>query len=136
MWRFLLFLDIFSYFHILILIGWYTTITLAVYGTLTKNLAEQVLPPVVAQPAINQQPPPLVTDVQQIVPTQPLEGNWPQDVNINPVQIEYNQPQQPVSYSSSYVQPETYTQVTKIKILEKYLFKLIFPILSTSTLEN
>lgn len=90
--------------------GWYTTITLAVYGTLTKNLAEQVLPPVVAQPAINQPPPPpLIPDVQQIPPTQPIDTNWQQE--INPVQLEYNPQQPPVNYGGNYVQQDTYQQV-------------------------
>lgn len=87
---------------------------MAVYGTLTKNLAEQILPPVVAQPAINQQPPPLMTDVQQIPSTQPIDANWQQDVSINPVQLEYNQQQPPVNYGGTYVQQEPYQQVILI----------------------
>lgn len=96
-------------------LGWYTTITLAVYGTLTKNITEQILPPVVTQPTISQQQPPHVQDVQQIVASQNIEGNWQQDVNIPTVQLEYNQQQQPqpqsVPYSGNYVQQEQYSQV-------------------------
>lgn len=68
----------------------------------------------VAQPAINQQPPPLLSDVQQIPSTQPIEGNWQQDINITAVPLEF-QAQPPVNYAGNYV-PDAYPQVTK-KIL-------------------
>ncbi|GLV34007.1 virilizer [Carabus blaptoides fortunei] len=93
----------------LVLRGWYTTITLAVYGTLTKNITEQVIPPAANTPSITQQPTALVSDVQQIVSANPIDQNWQQDVNIPPVPMEYNQ-SNPVNYGTNYGQTEGYSQ--------------------------
>jgi len=57
--------------------GLYTTITLAVYGTLTKNLSEQLIQPIV-NPALPSQPN-TIADSQQIVATNTIESEWPQE---------------------------------------------------------
>ncbi|KAK5642557.1 hypothetical protein RI129_008724 [Pyrocoelia pectoralis] len=82
----------------LVLRGWYTTITLAVYGILTVNVPEQIIQPVVS-PAIPPQSNAL-PELQQIIPVTPLKSEWPQD-NIQAVPIEYTQ-QPAVSYPPSY----------------------------------
>ncbi|XP_045461756.1 protein virilizer [Harmonia axyridis] len=86
----------------LVLRGWYTTITLAVYGTLTKNITEQIVPPVVNPPVVPSQP--NLVENQQILPTSRLETEWPTE-NIT-IPIDYNQPAQP--YQQPYTQPEPY----------------------------
>ncbi|XP_044750585.1 protein virilizer isoform X2 [Coccinella septempunctata] len=86
----------------LVLRGWYTTITLAVYGTLTKNIAEQIVQPVVNPPVVPSQP--NLVETQQILPTNHLETEWPTE-NIT-IPIDYNQPAQP--YQQPYTQPEPY----------------------------
>ncbi|KAK4877295.1 hypothetical protein RN001_009801 [Aquatica leii] len=88
----------------LVLRGWYTTITLAVYGILTVNVPEQIIQPVVS-PAIPPQSNPL-PELQQIMPVAAIENEWPQD-NIQPVPIEYNQ-QPTVPYSQTYGTAEPY----------------------------
>ncbi|KAH1003229.1 hypothetical protein HUJ05_011162 [Dendroctonus ponderosae] len=59
----------------LVLKGLYTTITLAVYGTLTNSLAEQLVPPIV-NPTLPSQPN-TIADAQQIGATP--EAEWAQD---------------------------------------------------------
>ncbi|XP_026733965.1 protein virilizer [Trichoplusia ni] len=64
----------------LVLRGWYTTITLAVYGTLTQVLTETPVgtnpPPVVQRPVPAREVPPVATAP---VPTNP---EWPQDASV------------------------------------------------------
>nr|CAH7713265.1 unnamed protein product [Callosobruchus chinensis] len=88
----------------LVLKGWYTTITLAVYGTLTNNIIEPIVQPPV-NPAIPPQPN-TIADVQQICPvTNKIEPEWqPQEV-IQPVPMEYTaQPAVPY-HQPPYVPP-------------------------------
>ncbi|KAF5273298.1 hypothetical protein FQR65_LT04720 [Abscondita terminalis] len=88
----------------LVLRGWYTTITLAVYGILTVNVPEQIIQPVVS-PAIPPQSNSL-PELQQIIPVPSIENEWPQD-NIQPVPLEYNS-QPAVSYPQTYGTAEQY----------------------------
>ncbi|XP_031343307.1 protein virilizer isoform X1 [Photinus pyralis] len=90
----------------LVLRGWYTTITLAVYGILTVNVPEQIIQPVVS-PAIPPQPNSL-PELQQIIPVTPIKNEWPQD-NIQAVPIEYTQ-QPAVAYPPSYGTTDQYSQ--------------------------
>ncbi|KAF5276514.1 hypothetical protein FQA39_LY06583 [Lamprigera yunnana] len=90
----------------LVLRGWYTTITLAVYGILTVNVPEQIIPPVVS-PAVPPQTNSL-PELQQIIPVAGIENEWPQET-IQPVPIEYNQ-QATVAYSQTYGAAEQYPQ--------------------------
>lgn len=64
----------------LVLRGRYTTITLAVYGTLTANVAEQLLAATAAPAAAASTPavpaPQPMTEVQEITT---MEGEWRQD---------------------------------------------------------
>ncbi|XP_072392863.1 protein virilizer [Diabrotica undecimpunctata] len=89
----------------LVLRGWYTTITLAVYGTLTNNIAEPIIQPPV-NPSLNNQPN-TIQDAQQICAGSPLDAEWPQD-NITPVPIDYTA-QQADPYQQ-FVPPEQYVQ--------------------------
>lgn len=89
----------------LVLRGWYTTITLAVYGTLTNNITEQIIQPVV-NPALPTQPN-TIADAQQIISGSTIENEWNQE-NIQPVPIEYNQ--NAASYPQTYNQTENYPQ--------------------------
>ncbi|CAH1155610.1 unnamed protein product [Phaedon cochleariae] len=89
----------------LVLKGWYTTITLAVYGTLTNKITEQIIQPVV-NPSLPAQPN-TIADVQQICSSQPLETEWPQE-NIQTLPIDYNT-QQATPYQT-YNQQEPFTQ--------------------------
>lgn len=99
-------------FNVIVFVGWYTTITLAVYGTLTKNITEQVIPVASNAPSITQQPTALVADVQQIVSTNSIEPNWQQqDVPIQQGPLEYSQQNQ-VAYGNNYGQSEGYSQVS------------------------
>lgn len=85
---------------------------MAVYGTLTKNITEQIIPAAVNTPSITQPPSALVADVQQIVSANAIEPNWPpQDVPIQPGPLEYPQPT-PVPYGNNYNAPEGYAQVS------------------------
>lgn len=86
----------------LVLRGLYTTITLAVYGTLTKNITEPIVQPVVNPPVVPSQP--NLVETQQIIPPNRLETEWPTE-NIT-VPIDYNQPSQP--YQQPYAQQEPY----------------------------
>lgn len=86
--------------------GWYTTITLAVYGTLTANIAEQIVSPVVT-PALPAQPN-TIADVQQIVSQNSIESEWSQE-NVQNVPLEYPA-QTAASYSQQYNQTEPYQQ--------------------------
>ncbi|XP_056632492.1 protein virilizer isoform X1 [Diorhabda sublineata] len=86
----------------LVLRGWYTTITLAVYGTLTKNIAEQIIQPVVNPSLTNQTN--VIQDNQQICSGSPLDTEWPQDA----VPIDYTA-QQTTPYQQ-FTQPEQYVQ--------------------------
>lgn len=90
----------------LVLRGWYTTITLAVYGTLTVNIAEQILPPVVT-PSLPAQPN-TIGDVQQVITGSAIENDW-QAETIQPVAMEYTQPTAAASYPQPYSQPEPYS---------------------------
>ncbi|KAL3285081.1 hypothetical protein HHI36_019205 [Cryptolaemus montrouzieri] len=83
----------------LVLRGWYTTITLAVYGTLTKNITEQIIQPVVNPPVVPSQS--NLVEPQQILP---IETEWPNE-NL-PIPIEYDQATQP--YPQTYTQPDPY----------------------------
>lgn len=47
------------------------------YGTLTKNLSEQLIQPIV-NPALPSQPN-TIADSQQIVATNTIESEWPQE---------------------------------------------------------
>lgn len=89
-----------------IFLGWYTTITLAVYGTLTVNIAEQIVSPVVT-PALPAQPN-TIADVQQIVSQNSIEPEWPQET-VQPVPLEYSA-QTAATYNPQYNQPEPYQQ--------------------------
>lgn len=89
----------------LVLRGWYTTITLAVYGTLTVNISEQIMTPVVT-PALPAQPN-TISDVQQVIGGASVENEW-QPEAIPSVPIEYSQPAAATSYPQTYPQPETY----------------------------
>ncbi|CAG9862506.1 unnamed protein product [Phyllotreta striolata] len=90
----------------LVLRGWYTTITLAVYGTLTNNINEQIIPPV-ANPTLTK--PNVPIDSEQVIAGSPLEGEWLQDGNIiTPLPIDYSA-QQTTSYQQ-FTQPEQYVQ--------------------------
>lgn len=90
----------------LVLRGWYTTITLAVYGTLTVNIAEQIIPPVVT-PSLPAQPN-TIADVQQIISGgNSVENEWQQEA-IQPVPMEYTQPTATANYQQAYTQPESY----------------------------
>lgn len=90
----------------LVLKGYYSTITLAVYGVLTNNISEQIVQPVV-NPALPAQPN-TIADAQQIISGTTIESDWQQE-NIQSVPIEYNS-QQATSYHQNYTQPETYNQ--------------------------
>ncbi|XP_060534477.1 protein virilizer [Cylas formicarius] len=69
----------------LVLKGVYTTITLAVYGTLTNNLTEQIIQPVV-NPALPSQPN-TISDVQQIISASSVESEWSQEAgNAGPIE--------------------------------------------------
>lgn len=92
---------------------------MAVYGTLTKNITEQVIPPAANTPSITQQPTALVSDVQQIVSANPIDQNWQQDVNIPPVPMEYSQ-SNPVNYGNNYGQTEGYSQVRSNQSNKRY----------------
>ncbi|XP_017779064.1 PREDICTED: protein virilizer isoform X2 [Nicrophorus vespilloides] len=89
----------------LVLRGWYTTITLAVYGTLTANITEQIIPPVVT-PSLPAQPN-TISDVQQIISQNPIENDWQEP--IQQVPMEYNQ-QTATQYPQPYVSQENYQQ--------------------------
>lgn len=80
-------------------IGWYTTITLAVYGTLTRVITEPVVPP--PTPVIPPQATVIPPDAQATPPA-PVEPAWIAPETTNP-QAEY--PPAPVTYG----QPQTYT---------------------------
>ncbi|XP_019867996.2 protein virilizer isoform X2 [Aethina tumida] len=86
----------------LVLRGWYTTITLAVYGTLTNNITEQILQPV-TNPSLNQ--PNTIADAQLIISTAAIEPEWQQE-NIQNVPIDYNT-NTPATYQA-YPQTEQY----------------------------
>lgn len=66
----------------LVLRGWYTTITLAVYGTFTKVITEQIASP----PATTPQPPPIIAPVEipPVLDVPETEEDW--DANIVPVE--------------------------------------------------
>ncbi|KAF2903313.1 hypothetical protein ILUMI_02877 [Ignelater luminosus] len=92
----------------LVLRGWYTTITLAVYGILTSNIAEQIIQPVVP-PAIPPQTNPL-PEVQQIIPVNTIENEWSQET-MQPVPMEYTQQPHPVPYAAqTYAATEQFPQ--------------------------
>lgn len=91
----------------LVLRGWYTTITLAVYGTLTANLTEQIIQPVVT-PSLPPQPN-TISDVQQIIPSTPIENEWPSQEPLQTVSIDYTQ-QPATPYAQNYVGAEPYGQ--------------------------
>ncbi|CAH2039124.1 unnamed protein product, partial [Iphiclides podalirius] len=65
----------------LVLRGWYTTITLAVYGNLTQVLTET---PVGANPPASVQRQPVTRDVATVAPTVPQPADWNQDAS-NPI---------------------------------------------------
>ncbi|KAJ8972217.1 hypothetical protein NQ314_000278 [Rhamnusium bicolor] len=86
--------------------GWYTTITLAVYGTLTNNITEQIIQPVV-NPTLPAQPN-TIADAQQIISGATIEPEWQQEA-IPAVPLEYSaQPAAP--YHQPYAQTESYPQ--------------------------
>ncbi|XP_076274997.1 protein virilizer-like isoform X2 [Rhynchophorus ferrugineus] len=87
----------------LVLKGLYTTITLAVYGTLTNNIAEQLVQPVV-NPALPN-PPNTIADAQQIISGSSVDAEWSQD-NISTQPLEY--PNQAATNYQQYNQPESY----------------------------
>lgn len=90
----------------MIFLGWYTTITLAVYGILTANIAEQVIQPVVA-PSLPPQTNPLPTsNVQQILPVTSIKNEWNQEPN-QAVSMEYSQ-QPTAAYPQTYVQQDQF----------------------------
>lgn len=78
---------------------------MAVYGTLTANIAEQIIQPAVT-PSLPAQPN-TIADVQQIISTNAIENDWPQET-IQP--IEYAQQPATASYSQNYSQPAPYSQ--------------------------
>lgn len=87
----------------LVLRGLYTTITLAVYGTLTNNIAEQIIQPVV-NPTIPNQPN-TIADAQQIISTASVDPEWSQD-NIPSQPLEFPNPS--TANFQQYAQPEPY----------------------------
>ncbi|KAG5885200.1 hypothetical protein JTB14_012224 [Gonioctena quinquepunctata] len=87
----------------LVLKGLYTTITLAVYGTLTNNITEPIIQPVV-NPSLPTQPN-TIADAQQIGTVPPLESEW-QAEPIPTVPVEYTA--QPAVPYQNYSQPEQY----------------------------
>ncbi|XP_018577529.1 protein virilizer isoform X2 [Anoplophora glabripennis] len=92
----------------LVLKGWYTTITLAVYGTLTNNITEQIIQPVV-NPSLPAQPN-TIADAQQIISGTTIEPEWPQEsIPAVPVPLEYNA-QPSTTYHQPYNQTEPYSQ--------------------------
>lgn len=91
-------------------LGWYTTITLAVYGTLTNNITEQIIQPAV-NPSLPAQPN-TIADAQQICSNAPIETEWhPQHTqeSIPPTPMEYNA-QASTVYHQPYNQTEQYSQ--------------------------
>lgn len=86
--------------------GWYTTITLAVYGTLTNNITEQIIQPVV-NPAVPTQPN-TIADAQQICTNNTTEPEWHPQENIPSGPMEYNAQQQ--TGFQNYNQNEQYGQ--------------------------
>ncbi|XP_066149127.1 protein virilizer [Euwallacea fornicatus] len=91
----------------LVLKGLYTTITLAVYGTLTKNLSDQLIQPIV-NPTIPSQPN-TIADSQQIVLGNTVEPEWPQEC-VPQQQIADFTSQATTNFQSYGHNPETYTQ--------------------------
>nr|XP_023012377.1 protein virilizer [Leptinotarsa decemlineata] len=89
----------------LVLKGWYTTITLAVYGTLTNNITEPIVQPV-ANPSLPTQPN-TIADAQQICVVPPVETEW-QPEAIPTVPVEYSA--QPAAPYQAYNPPEQYVQ--------------------------
>ncbi|KAJ8978120.1 hypothetical protein NQ317_014175 [Molorchus minor] len=90
----------------LVLKGWYTTITLAVYGTLTNNITEQIIQPVV-NPALPAQPN-TIADAQQIISGTTIEPEWQQEP-IPSVPLDYNAQPAP-QYHQPYAQTDSYSQ--------------------------
>lgn len=90
----------------LVLRGWYTTITLAVYGTLTVNIAEQIMPAVVT-PSLPAQANTIPDVVQQIGAA--VENEW-QAETVQAVGLDYTQTAATPSYQQTYPQPENYPE--------------------------
>ncbi|KAL1500859.1 hypothetical protein ABEB36_006283 [Hypothenemus hampei] len=100
----------------LVLKGFYTTITLAVYGTLTKNLSEQLVQPII-NPALPGQSntlvdAPHVSSADQEWPQdnasqQPMTSNFQDSANYQP----YTNPNEVYAQSQEY--PEYYSDVPK-----------------------
>ncbi|CAH0546418.1 unnamed protein product [Brassicogethes aeneus] len=92
----------------LVLRGWYTTITLAVYGTLTNNITEQIIQPV-QNPSLAQQAN-TIADAQQIISgTTTIEADWQTD-SVPSGSIEYGSNTPATPYQSYPQQPEGYAQ--------------------------
>lgn len=91
----------------LVLRGWYTTITLAVYGTLTLNVAEQIMSPVVTPSLPAQQN--AIADVQQVMGGGVIENEWQQEAIQPVVPIEYAPPAAAATaYPQTYPPPDPY----------------------------
>ncbi|CAG9763201.1 unnamed protein product [Ceutorhynchus assimilis] len=81
----------------LVLKGLYTTITLAVYGILTNNLAEQLVQPIV-NPALPITQANTIADAQQIIAVSTVDPEWSQD----------NGSQQPIEYPAPSINFQSY----------------------------
>lgn len=88
------------------LLGWYTTITLAVYGTLTNNITEPIVPPVV-NPSLPS-PSNVIVDPQQICSNTDVEPDWHSQENVPPAPLEYSAQQPAANYN--YNTNEQYVQ--------------------------
>lgn len=77
--------------------GWYTTITLAVYGTLTNNITEQIVQPVTNQSLPSQ--PNTIADAQQICANTTSESEWHSQENVTTKPLEYNAQQPATNYN-------------------------------------
>lgn len=76
------------------------------YGTLTNNITEQIIQPVV-NPSLPAQPN-TIADAQQIISSTTIEPEWQQE-SIPTVPLEYNA-QPTTAYHQPYNQTETYSQ--------------------------
>lgn len=84
-------------------IGWYTTITLAVYGTLTNNITEQIVQPVANQSLPSQ--PNTIADAQQICSDTTIEEEWQPQETVPPTPLEYNAQQPAANYNYNSGEP-------------------------------
>lgn len=99
----------------LVLRGWYTTITLAVYGTLTKNITE----PIISPQAVCEPPAPILTSSVPVrittpdtIETNEPEPKWPQEIAAQVSTIEtgelYNLPEYVENYENREYQQHEY----------------------------